>query len=792
MHYRIVKKIGAGGMGEVYLAEDTKLKRQVALKFMPSHLVANEIIHARFVREAQTLAKLNHPNIVSVYDVSELEGRPFYVMELVEGESLQHFAHEMKLSPDVLIDYAIQICQGLGEAHRAGIVHRDIKSANIAVDKKGRLRLLDFGLAANEEDDKLTKSGSTLGTVAYMSPEQVSGRDIDKRSDLFSLGIVLYELIAGRTPFKRESEGATLNAIVQDIPEPLSRYKSNVSQKMQEIVSKLLEKDKELRYQSAEGVIADLKRLMYDSQPTGQIQAQKKSSLGIVKLIGIAAVALIIVSTIVWKFTSGEDETADDKVPRIAVKPFENLGSASDEYFADGITDEITSRLGGISGLGVISRTSSMKYKNSEKNIKEIGAELGVDYILDGTVRWSKVDGKTRVRISPKLIRVSDDRQLWSDNYERELLEIFAVQADIAEKVVAQLGVTIAQKDRETLNELPTKNSEAYELYLKALSMMKGFLGRPQETKFIKNIIDSSVVLDPEFALAAALQSRVYSWEAFDRPGISEAKKAKASAEKSMQLVPGLPQGHIAMGDYYNLVERDYGRALEEFSLAKSELHNDADLLQAISIVQVRQGKFQESAENARKAAELDPLSPIAHASLALPLWFMRSFKEAANALELSITLLPAQPDFWQYKMNLLRSWKGDKELVKATAAEALKHCDTVDFLAVESKVIELFPELPWEKYVNEFKENFRDKWEQEEYYASLTYMNFELKDTILFRSYADSLKLTLEKKLKNYPNDFDRVSMLGGALALLGECDNAVEYGRKGVEMMTVEGCHW
>src|SRR5262245_60727393 len=299
--YRIIEKIGAGGMGEVYLAEDTRLKRKVALKFLPAHLVANDEIKTRFLREAQAAAKLNHPNIVTIYDVSEHEGRPFFAMEHVEGHLLSHFAHGEKPLPlDTIIDYATQVCQGIGEAHRAGVIHRDIKATNIIVDTKGRARILDFGLAAVEGDDKLTKTGSTLGTVSYMSPEQVSGREIDQRSDLFSFGVVLYELLAGRTPFRRDSEGATLRAIMQDSPEPLARYKSEIPQKLQLIIDKLLEKDRQMRYQTAEDIIADLKRLVYDSQqtehhsPAQATRARLKLAIGAAAVLVLAALAFVL------------------------------------------------------------------------------------------------------------------------------------------------------------------------------------------------------------------------------------------------------------------------------------------------------------------------------------------------------------------------------------------------------------------------------------------------------------------------------------------------------------------
>jgi serine/threonine protein kinase len=473
-HYRIVEKIGAGGMGEVYLAEDTRLMRKVAIKFLPIHLAAKDDVKSRFLREAQAVAKLNHPNIVTIHDVSEYGGRPYFVMEHVEGQSLHHFAHDEPLPLDTVIDYAIQICQGIGEAHRAKIIHRDIKTSNIVIDSKGRARLLDFGLAAVAGDEKITKTGSTLGTVAYMSPEQVSGRDIDHRSDLFSFGVVLYELLAGRTPFLRDNEGATLRAIVQDVPEPLSRYRAEIPDRLRNIVEKLLEKDRELRYQTAEGVIADLKKLFYDSQQTGYQRATPVRKSKLKWLIPSAVVVLALAAALIFALRpKGERAATSESLPMIAVLPFENLGNPDDEYFADGMTEEITSRLAGINGLGVISRTSAMQYKESDKSLNEIGKELGVDYILEGSVRWAKVGGQPRVRITPQLIRVSDDRHVWADNYERELMEVFAVQADIAAQIVKQLGLTLLDSDRNELASRPTEDSRAYDYYLRGINGLR-------------------------------------------------------------------------------------------------------------------------------------------------------------------------------------------------------------------------------------------------------------------------------------------------------------------------------
>ncbi|MFZ5981591.1 MAG: protein kinase domain-containing protein, partial [Candidatus Zixiibacteriota bacterium] len=415
-HYKIINKVGAGGMGEVYLAEDTELDRKVALKFLPSYLCPDEDCRKRFKREAQAAAKLSHPNIIHIYEVSEYQGRPFFAMEHVEGRTLGNVIKDDKLDLKKVIELTLQICEGLQEAHEAGVVHRDIKPANIVLDNKGYPKLLDFGLASVRGGEKVTKTGSTLGTVGYMSPEQSQGKEVDRRSDLFSLGVVLYEMITGKAPFTEEYEAATIHAIINETPEPLARYKTRVPEDLQRIVSKLLEKDPDRRYQSAADVMADLNRLK-GSGGKAKERPMWKAALKMFLIGCLIGVIFFIIKQ--YLFPGNEDDREKPKM--LAVLPFENLGDPADEYFADGITDEVIASLSKLSGLGVISRTSSNRYKKTSKSLREIGKELGVDYILEGTIKWERFDDENRVRIQPQLIKVDDDIYLWSASYDAVL-----------------------------------------------------------------------------------------------------------------------------------------------------------------------------------------------------------------------------------------------------------------------------------------------------------------------------------------------------------------------------------
>lgn len=738
--------------------------------------------------------------------MSEFNGRPFFAMEHVEGHLLHHFAHDKPLPLDTVIDYALQVCQGIGEAHRAGVIHRDIKATNIIVDTKGRARLLDFGLAAMAGDDKLTKTGSTLGTVAYMSPEQVSGREIDHRSDLFSFGLVLYELIAGRTPFRRDSEGATLRAIMQDLPEPLSRYKSGIPQRLQQIIDKLLEKDREMRYQTAEDIIADLKRLVYDSQQTEhrsltqqtEHRPPTKQTKSPLKLVVWASIVLLIAVLAIIFFPRSkttQSETAKD-MPMIAVLPFENLGNPDDEYFADGMTEEITSRLVGIAGLGVISRTSAMQYKRSDKSLSQIGKELGVNYVLEGSIRWAKTDGRPKVRITPRLIRVSDDRNMWADNYEREMMEVFAVQEDIATQIATQLDLTLLDSDRKELAVRPTNDSKAYDYYLKGISGVRRLDWSLPALAAASANLDSAVMIDPSFALAYAVKSRANTMLAWIDPSGTYQKVARESFEKALQLQPNLAYGHMAAGIFYNLTETDYDSAMSALNRASSELHNDADLVTNIALVQWRQGKFEEADENLRKAADLDPLNPALHSWRSQFFRFMRKYPEAEQSVDRAIALDPKRGDFYAEKLAGYVSRYGDWNKNREVVREALGQIDTLEFARAMGGVFldSLLGShiLKDKAFIDRFREGSRKKLDGHTFYVSQASLYHDAGNAELARIYFDSARMTSVQQLKVVPNNPALNSGLGVELAFLGSCNEAVEHGIRGKELLSIAKCHW
>jgi non-specific serine/threonine protein kinase len=496
-HYKILEKLGEGGMGEVYLAKDTTLKRQVALKVLPAELAEDQERLNRFRREAETLAALDHPNIVHIHTVEREGGVRFLTMELVEGERLTDLIPNGGMSPERIFEIAIPLSDALASAHERGVIHRDLKPANIMVTAEGRAKVLDFGLAKLRSGEgrvpmssamptePLTEEGRIVGTMPYMSPEQLEGDSLDARSDIFSLGVVLYEMATGERPFKGESSVSLISSIMKDTPREVDSLRAEVPHHLARIIRHCLEKDPKRRYQSALDVRNKLEDLHREETsqvevPTPTVSGLKASTENKWWPVAAASVAVVLVVLLaLWLRKSDTPSkmaaespaepaaSVETQPPMIVVLPFENLGAPEDEYFADGMTEEITSRLAVVSGLRVISRTSAMQYKENRPSLKRIEEELGVDYVLEGSVRWARSGESSRVRITPQLIRVADDSHLWGDSYDRVIEDIFEIQSAIASTVVDQLGATLKGSEREEVEARPTDSLEAYEAYLR-------------------------------------------------------------------------------------------------------------------------------------------------------------------------------------------------------------------------------------------------------------------------------------------------------------------------------------
>ncbi|MCC6963136.1 MAG: protein kinase, partial [candidate division Zixibacteria bacterium] len=684
---------------------------------------------------------------------------------------------------------SLQICEGLQEAHKAGITHRDIKPANILVSQSGRAKLVDFGLAAVSGADKLTKEGSTLGTIGYMSPEQVQGKSTDHRSDLFSFGVVLYEMISCKSPFKAETPAATMNAIVQQTPEPLARYKEGVPDELQRIVSKLLQKDPALRCQTAADVISDLRTLTVTSQLLTGVLERKNRPWRLVA--GAAALVLLgVIAYGIFKPHLFSSEKATSERKMLAVLPFENLGSPDDEYFADGITDEITGKLATIRELGVISRTSTMQYKKTSKNIRQIAKELGVDYILEGTISWDKSGDTDRVRILPQLIRVSDDTHLWAETYQRPLADIFELQADIAARIAEAMNITLLATENAALQAMPTHNLDAYQVYLRGLDYWTRADPTRENWQSAVQMFQKAVDLDSAFALAYAQLGYVHAGMYLNKYDIDQdhPNQAKVAVDRALELQPNLAWAHAALGYYYYWCLQDYDRALEQIALAETGLPSDPDVLGAKAYIWRRQGKFRAAVERLEWVFALNPRNAVLSSEIGGTYYKLRDYASAEKFLNLSIALEPDQVYAYQQKAFLYYLWNGDTSQARTTLAFIPKQDDELardswfwhhifvrDFpaalgeLSLMSRIPEIDPQL------------FTPK-------SQLTAIVYELmRDAQRAHAYFDSARLILENELNERPDD-DRIhSHLGFVYAGLGRKDDAIREGKRGVELCPV-----
>ncbi|MBU8934175.1 MAG: protein kinase [candidate division Zixibacteria bacterium] len=783
--YTIIEKIGAGGMGEVYLAKDTKLRRQIALKFLPPNYSGDSEFRDRFLREAQAAAAVNHPNIITVFDFAEFQGRPYIAMEYFDGTPLKDLLQDQKLSESDIVRIGVDVAEGLEKAHEAGIVHRDIKSDNILVDDSGRIKIFDFGLAREKENVDLTQAGTILGTVSYMSPEQAQGSEVDHRSDLFSFGVVLYELVAGCLPFTGEYMAAIIYSVVNDEAEPLSAKRKDVSTDLEQIVGKLMTKDLDKRYQSATEALSDLRRLVVIPEvPATSVRGGRRVGLSTILLI--AAVVLLGVALMTNMLPFQLAETDSDRNEMIAVLPFENLGDQGDDFFATGIADEITTQLTKLSGLGVISRSSTAQYKGSGKSHRQIADELGSDYILEGAIHWDKRSAVSRVRVTTTLSRVQDAIAVWAESYDEILADIFAVQSDIARKVSHAMNVTLLDSEDQSLDQQPTNNTEAYTYYLRGQDLFK-------DRNWLKaqQLFESAIAIDTSFASAWAMLSRTHSliyWWYIDRTD-ERLALSKEAAEQALELAPNLGEAYLAMGRYHYRGYLDYTRALEQYELAIRLQPNSSDLMFAIGSVKRRQGRWDEAIGDFRRAIVSDPRNRIKLRNLTQTYVLTHEFDSALTTVEKLIALDSTNPGARALKARILANGFGrlDQALEYAgignTPEQAPELIDVTVTLCIMGRHYDRALQLLTESRDTDYFTN-----DSAYLYLQLGEIYHWLGDPEVSRSYYDSSRVVLEEWVRQQPADPSFRSMLGVAYAGSGQTDAAIREGKRALELGPIE----